>query len=162
MLLVSVVTLERQSTHVTTNRGIRSSFSDSTGAAAEHILPRSNVHMRCADKFADVQNAYEILSDDSKRQDYDRFGHSAVDGSMGERQQPGAGGDGEFMAAEEIFERFFGTRPGGRARARWAPSARPARPASRSRVALITHLPHCVVVFLAGLALAAAATCKYP
>ena len=77
--------------------------------------------LRGADKFADVQNAYEILSDETKRGSYDRFGHSAVDGSMGEGPSQGGGGGGgeEFMAAEEIFERFFGARPGGgRARAR--------------------------------------------
>lgn len=72
-----------------------------------------------AGKFADVQNAYEVLSDDSKRQAYNSFGHEAVDGSGGPGGPGGpfggAGGEG-FMDAEELFAQFFGgaARGGGR------------------------------------------------
>ena len=70
-----------------------------------------------AEKFNDVQTAYEVLSDESKRQAYDNFGHAGVEG-MGGGGGPQGGGPGgadfsEFMAAEELFERFFGQRPGG-------------------------------------------------
>ena len=63
-----------------------------------------------AGKFADVQNAYEVLSDDSKRSAYNTYGHSAVDGSngSGEGGPFGPGGPEGFMDAEELFAQFFG------------------------------------------------------
>lgn len=44
-----------------------------------------------AEKFSDVQYAYEILTDDSKRAAYDQYGHAAVDPS-------GGGGDDDASA----------------------------------------------------------------
>jgi molecular chaperone DnaJ len=35
-----------------------------------------------AAKFTDVQNAYEILSDEDKRASYDQYGHAAFDQQM--------------------------------------------------------------------------------
>lgn len=62
-----------------------------------------------AGKFNDVQNAYEVLSDDSKRQAYNNFGHAAVDGSgPGGPGGPFGGGGEGFMDAEELFAQFFG------------------------------------------------------
>lgn len=71
-----------------------------------------------AQKFTDVQNAYEVLSDDSKRRAYDAGGHAAVDPSAAADEDPMAGMSGEaFASAEELFERFFaggGMRGGSR------------------------------------------------
>ncbi|MDE6182455.1 MAG: molecular chaperone DnaJ [Eubacteriales bacterium] len=57
-------------------------------------------------KFKEASEAYEVLSDEKKRQTYDQFGHSAFDGAGG-----GAGGfSGGFggMDMGDIFESFFG------------------------------------------------------
>ncbi|OQR86205.1 hypothetical protein ACHHYP_10844 [Achlya hypogyna] len=56
-------------------------------------------------KFKEIGEAYSVLSDEDKRQTYDRFGKSAVNGSGG-----GGGMNPNFNAqnAEEIFQAFFG------------------------------------------------------
>ena len=52
------------------------------------------------DKFKEAAEAYEILSDQDKRAQYDRFGHNAFG--------PGRGGGGGFggMNTEDIFSQF--------------------------------------------------------
>ncbi|ETW00318.1 hypothetical protein H310_07689 [Aphanomyces invadans] len=57
-------------------------------------------------KFKEIGEAYSILSDEDKKQAYDRFGKSAVDGSNG----AGGGMHPHFNQhnAEEIFQAFFG------------------------------------------------------
>ncbi|OWZ83124.1 molecular chaperone DnaJ [Natranaerobius trueperi] len=64
-------------------------------------------------KFKEVQEAYEILSDDQKRARYDQFGHAGVDENA---QQYGGFGDqgfGGFGGFEDIFDAFFGGGFGG-------------------------------------------------
>ena len=90
---------------------------------------------KTADKFKEVTEAYEVLSDEKQRQLYDQFGHAGVDpnsgfGQAGGHPFEGFGGfdfgDGSFhfsstgpggqeIDAEELFEAFFG---GGRRRPR--------------------------------------------
>src|SRR5688500_8300598 len=53
------------------------------------------------EKFKEVQEAYDVLSDTSKRENYDQFGHAGVQGGVG------AGGD--------PFEAFRRSQQGGRA-----------------------------------------------
>jgi molecular chaperone DnaJ len=69
------------------------------------------------DRFKEAKEAYEILSDASKRAAYDRFGHAGVDPSAGGFGR-GAGPDGMGGFADafgDIFGDIFGaTRAGGR------------------------------------------------
>jgi len=69
------------------------------------------------EKFKEIKEAYEILSDASKRAAYDRFGHAGVDPNMaGARGGPGGEGVGGFADAfGDIFGDIFGGAMGGAA-----------------------------------------------
>ena len=61
-------------------------------------------------KFKEASEAYAVLSDHEKRQQYDQFGHAAFDGSGG----AGAGGfDFNFEDMGDIFGDIFGGMFGG-------------------------------------------------
>jgi len=78
--------------------------------------PDVSKHANAEARFKEINEAYEVLSDDEKRARYDRFGHAGVQGNG---SGYGAGGVG-FGGFEEIFEEFFnnfgGTRAGTRRR----------------------------------------------
>ena len=61
-------------------------------------------------KFKEVNEAYDVLSDEGKRQKYDQFGHAAFDPSAG--AEGGFGGFGGFgdggFDFGDIFSSFFG------------------------------------------------------
>ena len=69
-----------------------------------------------ADKFKEAQEAYEVLSDEQKRKQYDQFGHAGVNNNGGFGGFGGAGGYG-FDASDidlgDIFDSFFGGGFGG-------------------------------------------------
>lgn len=63
----------------------------------------------CEDKMKEVNEAYEVLSDPSKKQRYDQFGHAGVDPSYGGGGMGGfSGGMGGFSDMGDIFENIFG------------------------------------------------------
>ena len=60
------------------------------------------------EKFKELGEAYEALSDADKRAAYDRYGHAAFTGGMS-----GGGGGGGFHDAADIFSQVFGGAFGG-------------------------------------------------
>ncbi|HRL10978.1 MAG TPA: molecular chaperone DnaJ [Aggregatilineales bacterium] len=61
------------------------------------------------ERFKEINEAYEVLSDDEKRARYDRFGHAGVAGAG-----MGGGGFGGATGFEEIFEEFMSAFGGAR------------------------------------------------
>lgn len=59
--------------------------------------------------FKEASEAYAVLSDPQKRQQYDQFGHAAFDNGGG----PGAGGGFDFNDMGDIFGDIFGDLFGG-------------------------------------------------
>lgn len=83
---------------------------------AKKYHPDINKEEGAEQKFKEVQEAYDVLSDETKRKTYDQFGHAAFDPNSG----AGPGGFGGFGDAfndvdlGDIFSSFFGG--GGRRR----------------------------------------------
>lgn len=78
---------------------------------ARKFHPDVNKEADAEQKFKEISNAYEVLSDDNKRAIYDRFGEAGLKGGMG----GGAGGAPgmDFSNPFDIFETFFGGGMGG-------------------------------------------------
>jgi len=73
---------------------------------ARQYHPDVNAEAGAEENFKEVNEAYEVLSDDDKRAAYDRFGHAGVTGA----------GQGPFPGFDisDIFDSFFGgARAGG-------------------------------------------------
>ena len=80
--------------------------------------PDRNKDANAADKFKEVNEAYQVLTDPERRRQYDRFGHAST--SNGAGQGPGGfeGFGGGFGGFGDIFDAFFGAGPRARTRAR--------------------------------------------
>ncbi len=76
---------------------------------ARQFHPDINKEAEAESKFKEINEAYEVLSDDDKRARYDRFGHAGVGGAAG---QGGFGGAQGFGGFEDIFEDFFSSFTG--------------------------------------------------
>lgn len=87
---------------------------------AKQYHPDLNPNDKEAEKcFKEVNEAYEVLSDSTKRARYDQFGHAGVDPTY----NAGNGGGGATYGAgdfgfEDIFDTFFGGGFGGSSRRR--------------------------------------------
>ena len=79
---------------------------------AMEFHPDRNKSAGAEDKFKEINEAYQVLSDSNKRAQYDRFGKAGVGANSGSGQ-PFDGFDG-FGGFGDIFDSFFGSSSGRR------------------------------------------------
>lgn len=81
-------------------------------ALAKKYHPDMNKSPDAADKFKEIGEAYEVLSDPQKRATYDQYGHAGMDPNFGSGFGTGSGFG--FDDLGDIFSSFFGGGFGGR------------------------------------------------
>ncbi|HVL23245.1 MAG TPA: DnaJ domain-containing protein, partial [Thermomicrobiales bacterium] len=86
-------------------------------AKARQYHPDVNKNDGAEDHFKEVNEAYEVLSNDDRRAAYDRFGHAAAGAGAGAGDPFGFGGS----PFSDLFESFFGAAAGGASSRRAAP-----------------------------------------
>ena len=74
--------------------------------------PDRNREDGATERFKEINEAYQVLSDSESRARYDRFGHQGVNGNAGR----GFEGFSDFGGFGDIFESFFGGAAGTRVR----------------------------------------------
>ncbi|KAH7404527.1 hypothetical protein KP509_15G030100 [Ceratopteris richardii] len=79
----------------------KSEIKSSYRKLARQYHPDVNKEPGAEQKFKEISNAYEVLSDDEKRSIYDKFGEAGLKGA-------GAGGAAGFTNPFDLFETFFG------------------------------------------------------
>lgn len=73
------------------------------------LHPDVNKEPDAAERFSEVQEAYDVLSDDEKRAQYDQFGFSGMGGRAGHPGGSSGGGSGGWSDVDpETFESIFG------------------------------------------------------
>ena len=79
-------------------------------SAMKYHQDRNPGDKEAEEKFKEIGEAYEVLSDDQKRSRYDQFGFAGVDPNYGAGAGGGAGfgGFGGFGDFGDIFSEFFG------------------------------------------------------
>lgn len=76
---------------------------------AKQYHPDVNKSANAEEKFKEIQEAYDVLSEPNKRQMYDQFGHAGVNPQAGGPGFGGFGGAGfENVDLGDIFSSFFG------------------------------------------------------
>ena len=84
---------------------------------AMEFHPDRNKSSDASDRFKEVNEAYQVLSDPERRRQYDRFGHAGVRNGAGQ-QAGGFEGFDIFGGFGDIFDAFFGGGGASRTRPR--------------------------------------------
>lgn len=79
---------------------------------AQKWHPDVNKNPEAAERFKEINEAYQVLSDPRRRQAYDMFGRAGVAGEAGEGGFGFATGFGGFGGFGDIFDAFFGGAAG--------------------------------------------------
>ena len=116
---------------------------------ARQYHPDVNKSADAATRFAEVTEAYEVLSDAEKRKAYDRFGHAGVGVGQGPSHTGGwtsadFGEAGEFAS---VFQDLFGRGPGASVGAghRWrGPAATPRHGESVRHAITVSFMTACL------------------
>src|SRR5438477_3306273 len=87
---------------------------------AQQWHPDVNADPAAHERFKEINEAYQVLSDPQRRQAYDLFGRAGVAGAG---EGFGAGFEGGFGGFGDIFDAFFGGGTGTARRGRPAPGA---------------------------------------